>query len=164
MLVFSQSRGHSGFTSLEVLIVLIIIGIISVMVIGRSDLGLTDLPAQTEVIKSHIRYTQSRSMNADRIWGIHCDDDGQTYWLFVDGDPNNENNRRTLPGEASETVDLSQYKLALTPTTISFDDRGRPCSDADGTDLLTGDLSLTLSAGPGAAATIVITRNTGFVP
>ncbi|BBO66987.1 cleavage protein [Desulfosarcina alkanivorans] len=143
---------------------LIIIGIISVMVIGRGDVGLTDLPAQTEVIKSHIRYTQSRSMNADRTWGIHCDDDGQAYWLFVDGDPDNESHKRKLPGEASETVDLSRYQLALTPTTLSFDDRGRPCSDAEGKELLTGDLILTLSAGAGATTTIVITRNTGFVP
>jgi prepilin-type N-terminal cleavage/methylation domain-containing protein len=42
----------NGFTSLEVLVVLIIVGIISVIIIGRSDIGRTDLMAQTEVIKS----------------------------------------------------------------------------------------------------------------
>ena len=70
---FYHSRDQMGFTPLEVLVVLIIIGIISVMVIGRSDIGQTDLLAQTEVIKSHIRYAQSLSMNSDRIWGINCD-------------------------------------------------------------------------------------------
>ena len=162
MLPFNQSRNQMGFTTLEVLVVLIIIGIISVIIIGRSDIGQTDLLAQTEVIKSHIRYAQSRSVNSDRSWGIRCAGSGQAYWLFVDGDP--ENNKRKLPGEESETVDLTQYKLTLTPTTFSFDDRGRPCSDDNGTIPLVNDLSLTLSAGGGATTTIIITRNTGFIP
>jgi len=164
MLPFNQSRDQMGFTPLEVVVVLIIIGIISVMVIGRSDIGQTDLLAQTEVIKSHIRYAQSLSMNSDRIWGVHCDATGQSYWLFVDGDPDDINNQRKLPGEESHTVDLSQYKLALTTTTLSFDNRGRPCDDNDGTQLLQNDLLLTLSAGGGATTTIRVTRNTGFVP
>jgi len=153
-----------GFTPLEVLVVLIIIGIISMMVIGRSDIGQTDLMAQTEVIKSHIRYAQSLSMDSDRIWGVRCDATGQSYWLFVDGDPDDINNQRKLPGEEGQTVDLSQYGLTLTATTLSFDNRGRPCDDSDGTQTLENDLSLTLSAGGGAATTIRITRNTGFIP
>ena len=151
-----------GFTTLEVLVVLIIIGIISVIIIGRSDIGQTDLLAQTEVIKSHIRYAQSRAMNSDRRWGIRCADSGQSYWLFVDGDP--VNNRRKLPGEESDTVDLTQYKLTLTTTTFSFDNRGRPCSDNNGTIIRATDLSLTLSNDGGATTTIIITRNTGFIP
>jgi len=153
-----------GFTPLEVLVVLIIIGIISMMVIGRSDIGQTDLMAQTEVIKSHIRYAQSLSMDSDRIWGVRCDATGQSYWLFVDGDPDDINNQRKLPGEEGQTVDLSQYGLTLTATTLSFDNRGRPCDDSDGTQTLENDLLLTLSAGGGAATTIRITRNTGFIP
>jgi MSHA pilin protein MshC len=153
-----------GFTPLEVLVVLIIIGIISMMVISRSDIGQTDLMAQTEVIKSHIRYAQSLSMDSDRIWGVRCDATGQSYWLFVDGDPDDINHQRKLPGEEGQTVDLSQYGLTLTATTLSFDNRGRPCDDNDGTQPLENDLSLILSAGGGAATTIRITRNTGFIP
>jgi MSHA pilin protein MshC len=153
-----------GFTPLEVLVVLIIIGIISMIVVGRSDIGQTDLMAQTEVIKSHIRYAQSRSMNSDKIWGIRCDAIGPSYWLFVDGDPDDINHQRKLPGEESYTVDLSQYKLTLTTATLSFDTRGRPCDDDDGTQPLVNDLSLTLSANDGATTTIRITRNTGFIP
>ena len=164
MLPFNQSRDQMGFTPLEVLVVLIIIGIISLMVIGRSDIGQTDLLAQTEVIKSHIRYAQSRSMNSDRIWGIRSDASVQAYWLFVDGDPDNINNQRKLPGGESYTVDLSQYKLTLTTATLSYDNRGRPCDDNDGTQLLGNDLSLTLSAGGGPTTTIRVIRNTGFVP
>lgn len=159
---FYQSRDQMGFTPLEVLVVLIIIGIISVIVIGRSDIGQTDLLAQTEVIKSHIRYAQSRSMSSDRIWGIRCDATGQSYWLFVDGDPINQ--KRDLPGEESDTVDLMQYKLTLTPTTLTFNHRGSPCSDNNGQAFLANNLSLTLSTGGGTTTTILVTRNTGFIP
>ncbi|MBC2713335.1 MAG: prepilin-type N-terminal cleavage/methylation domain-containing protein [Desulfosarcina sp.] len=157
-----ETNRSSGFTPLEVLLVLIIIGIISVIVIGRSTIGQTDLLAQTEVIKSHIRYAQSRAMNSDRSWGIRCDASAQFYWLFVDGDPVNK--KRKLPGEESDTVNLIKYKLTLTPTTLSFDDRGRPCSGNDGTTPRANDLSLILSADSGSTTTITITRNTGFVP
>ncbi len=161
---FYQSRDQMGFTPLEVLVVLIIIGIISVMVIGRSDIGQTDLLAQTEVIKSHIRYAQSLSMNSDRIWGINCDATGQSYWLFVDGDPDNTSNQRKLPGEESKVVDLTPFKLTLSAATLSFDNRGRPCDDNSGTQPIGNDLLLTLSAGGGANTTIRVTRNTGFIP
>jgi Tfp pilus assembly protein FimT len=157
----AEKNRISGFTPLEVLVALVIIGMISVMIIGRSDIGRTDLLAQTEVIKSHIRYTQARSMNSDRIWGIRSDSAGQSYWLFVDGDPDN---KHTLPGEESASVDLMRYKLTLTTTTLSFDNRGRPCDDKDGTQLLENDLFLTLSTGAGAMTTIRVTPNTGFVP
>lgn len=147
---------------MEVVVVLIIIGIVSVMIIGRSDIGQTDLMAQTEVVKSHIRYAQSRSMNANRIWGIHCEDSGKAYWLFVDGDPANQ--KRILPGEESLIVDLMAYQLTMTPTTVTFDGRGRPCSDTDGSILQANNISLLMSSGGGATTTISITRNTGFVP
>lgn len=160
--LFYQSRNEAGFTALEVMVVLIIIGIISVIVIGRSDIGRTDLLAQTEVIKSHIRYCQSRAMNSSIAWGIRTSDSGQAYWLFAEGDPASQ--KRKLPGEESDTVDLVRYGLTLTPTSLSFDDRGRPCSDANGKKPLDADLSLTLSSGAGEATTITVTRNTGFVP
>ena len=160
---FYQSTDQRGFSIVEVLVVLIIIGIVSVIIIGRGNIGRTDLLAQTEVIKSHIRYAQSRAMNSDRIWGIRCDDSGQAYWLFVDG-ASDVDNRRKLPGEESDTVDLGTYNLTLTPTTFSFDERGRPCSGDNGATPLTDDLSLTLSAGGTETTTIAVTRNTGFVP
>ncbi len=157
-----ETNRISGFTPIEVLVVLVIIGIISVMIIGRSDIGQTNLLAQTEVIKSHIRYAQSRAMNSDQTWGIRCDAPGQSYWLFIVDAPTNQ--KRKLPGQASDTVSLSAYGLTLTPTTLSFDDRGRPCSDDKGTMVRGSDLTLTLSTINGENKTITVTRNTGFVP
>jgi MSHA pilin protein MshC len=163
MMLFFQSQDQKGFSIVEVLVVLIIIGIVSMIIISRSNIDRTDLLAQTEVVKSHIRYAQSRAMNSDRVWGIRCDDSGQAYWLFIDG-ASDASNRRILPGEEADTVDLGIYNLTLTPTTLSFDDRGRPCSGDNGATPLVDDLSLTLSAGGAETTTTVVTRNTGFIP
>lgn len=162
MVSLEERKRINGFTTIEVLVVLIIIGIISVIIIGRSDIGQPNLLARSEVIKSHIRYAQARAMNSSSSWGIQCNDSGQAYWLFVDGQPIDK--KRILPGEESDTVDLHIDTLGLTPGTLSFDDRGRPCSDANGQTLRENDLSLTLSADGGATTTITITRNTGFIP
>jgi MSHA pilin protein MshC len=149
----------AGATLLELMTVLFIIGIITAVVIGRSDMGNAELLAQAEAIKAHIRYAQTRSMDSNRRWGIRVADTGQTYWMFVDA----EANRRILPGEASDTVDLADNGLTLTPARLSFNDRGQPCSDDSGTLLLTSHLDLSLSAGADST-TIRIVRNTGFIP
>ena len=159
---FDQSRDRAGFTTVEILIVLIVIGIVSAVVIGRGDIGQPELLARTEAIKAHIRYAQSRSMNSNRPWGIHVDATGNSYALFVDG---NIANRRILPGQEADRVDLTAVRLSLAPgnTSVSFDDRGRPLAN-DGSTIRTNDLHLTVMAGGGDTTAIRITRNTGFVP
>ncbi len=152
-------RNSTGVTLLEVLTVLLLIGIITVVVISRGDMGTADLLAQAEAIKAHIRYAQSRSMDSSRRWGVRVAASGQAYWMFVD----DETNRRILPGETTDTVDLIDNGLTLTPTRLSFNDRGQPCSDDKGAVLLTSHLDLVLSAGA-HATTIRIVRNTGFIP
>jgi MSHA pilin protein MshC len=155
----TERAPSSGATLLELITVLLIVGIIGAVVIGRGDMGNADLLAQAEVIKAHIRYAQSRSLDSTRRWGIQVAESGQAYWLFVDG----QANRRNLPGEASDTVDLADNGLTLSAMRVSFNDHGQPCSDDSGTVLLADDLDLVLSAG-GESATIRITRNTGFIP
>ncbi|BBO80069.1 hypothetical protein DSCO28_06350 [Desulfosarcina ovata subsp. sediminis] len=157
---FRQLRNHAGVSALEVMVVLIIIGIISVLLIGRSRMGEANLYSQTEVIKSHIRYAQARSMDTDIRWGIRCDDSGKQYWLFSGDDPTAKKHK--LPGEESDTVDISQYGLTLTPTTLSFDDKGCPYVNIGSA--LQNDLQLTLTSDGGASTMITITANTGFVP
>lgn len=162
MLTDHHSWDQAGFTILEILVVMIVIGIVSAVVVSRSDVGQPKLLARTEAIKAHIRYAQSRSMNSSRPWGIHVNATGQAYALFVDG---NVTNRRLLPGEDSDWVDLSALGLNLAPanTTVSFDDRGRPL-DSDGTTVRTNDINLAVTAVGGDTTAIRITRNTGFVP
>ena len=158
-------KHKNGFTFIELLMVMVIIAIISAIVFSRFMFGDTDLIAQTEVIKTHIRYAQSQAMNSDAVWGIKCD--GNSYWLFKNGDPDD---KVRLPGEASDNIDLSEDKglSSMESFTLSFDDWGRPHTDAaatDGQELASADpeSQITVTA-RGGAKTITITPNTGFIP
>jgi MSHA pilin protein MshC len=154
---------NQGFSMLEIVAVLIIMGIIAAIAMSRLVDDSNELIAQTEVVKSHLRYAQSRAMNSDVIWGI-CSD-GPSYWLFRDG---GTVNKVTLPGEDVDTVDLSAKGISLEAFALSFDSWGVPHTDApasDGQELAAGDpeSELTVSAG-GETRSISITPNTGFIP
>lgn len=149
-------KKNSGFTLLEVIAVLIIMGIITAFVIGRMSLTSTDVITRTEVIKSHLRYAQSRAMNSSMVWGINFNNN--SYWLFNNG---NTNNRITLPGEDSNTITMSSGMSAGTGI-VSFDSWGKPYTDAGAQTLQASDRTITISKG-GDSRSVIITKNTGFV-
>ena len=134
---------------IEVIAVLIIISIVGVIVATRLWNTGAELVAQTDVIKTHLRYAQSRAMSSNVIWGIVFN--GNTYALFQNG---NTSDTVLLPGETSKTLNLPPG-VSITGVVVSFDSWGRPYNDAAGT-----------SAHPGGAITglsIIITKNTGFI-
>jgi len=163
-MIHGRIKNNNGFTFIELLTVMMIIAIISAIIFSRFMFGDTELIAQTEVIKTHIRYAQSQAMNSDVVWGIKCD--GNTYWLFRNGDPVD---KVRLPGEASDTNSLAEKGLSsMEAFTLSFDDWGTPHTDAaatDGQELVSADseAQITVTAG-GDTKIIIITPNTGFIP
>ena len=161
-------KNAKGFTLIEAIAVLIVLGILTAVVISRitSTAGV-NLKAQTEVLKSHIRYAQFRAMNMESAtagcyasFGISIS--GNSYFLFKDCAVAD---KVILPGSSSTTVSLPNVTLNPSSAIISFDDWGRPCSgpcDLLGTTLAAG--SITLSSAGAPDETITITNNTGFVP
>jgi len=147
-----QSVGKGGFTMIEIIAVLVILGILSAVVAvkmsGTSDY---DLASQVEVVKNHLRYAQIRAMNTDTNWGINFTSPEQ-YNLFevVGSTPT----ARLLPGEDNATVILTnKSKLTITPPTggsVTFDSYGSP-----------GAETITIETTGG---TITVTQNTGFIP
>jgi MSHA pilin protein MshC len=162
MLIFTNK--NEGFTFIEIITVIFLIAVIGAITFSRLMFTNTDLIAQTEVIKTQLRYAQSKSMNSDVTWGIKCD--GSSYWLYRNGDTND---KVLLPGENSDTVNLAGKGVdSMEIFTLSFDDRGIPYTDAaaaDGQELTTSDAEslITLSSG-GVNRTITLTPNTGFIP
>jgi len=152
----------AGFTLVEMIMVLLILSIVGAVVVSRvvSSSEYT-LESRTQILKSHLRYAQGRSMNSSVVWGISFPG-GSSYSLFRNGNPADV---VALPGEGAAVLSLpSGMSVADSAGTgiISFDGWGSPCTDAGGA-VPQGARTLTVSY-DGKSRTIVVTPNTGFIP
>jgi MSHA pilin protein MshC len=161
---------NAGFTIIEIVVVLIVIGIVSGFAVGRAVFTEPDLEVQSEVFKAHLRHAQSWAMSSNQFWGIQTDAAGSTYSLFK-YDPTSGVTLMKLPGQSSTTIDLGAMGLSIAggdTGKFSFDSRGIPyyadvASSPPGAPQTASDISITLNGGSGSA-TITITKNTGFIP
>jgi MSHA pilin protein MshC len=166
-------RNSSGFTMLEIIVVLILMGIIAAYVMGRS-LGTDDLDltSQTDKIRGHIRYAQAEALKrSDKVWGIKFES-GQ-YWLFRGTTPDNAGDQVKLPGvdyaDGSSKVSLpTGVSLTATIPTLFFNRIGKPYSayadydDDTKNTALASAATVTVTSG-GQSRTISITPETGLV-
>lgn len=157
-------NNNSGFTALELIVVLVMISIVSIAILTRLYDRENDAIAQSEAFKTYLRYAQAKAMNSNIIWGIHSD--GSSYWLFKNG---NTGIKVAFPGENSDTITVSGRSIdSMESFTLSFDDRGTPFTDAaatSGQELESADPESEISVTAGEfTKTVTITPNTGFVP
>ena len=148
---------RSGFTLLEVILVLLLISIFATIAVLRQPSTDVTLKAQANALKSHIHYAQMRAMNTDTIWGVGYT--SNSFWLFKEA----YDNQHLLPGEGQLSVDLDAKGITLNANgsnRLSFDTWGR--SYSDDTLLLSEPLSIQLSK-DGQSETLIITPDTGFV-
>lgn len=147
-----RCRNSNGFTMIELVAVLVILGIIAAVVAVRMTGTIDyDLVSQVEVVKAHLRLAQSRAMTTGSPWGItFTGPTPTTYFLFQATAPATP---VLLPGEDNTTVNLTTKKSALTisplPLTITFDAYGSPG---------TVDISVTTNGG-----NFIVRKNTGFI-
>lgn len=130
-----------GFTLIEILAVLLLIGVVSAILIAGGLGNNADDQAAADVLKTHLRYAQGRAMNGDVAWGIQFN--GGNYTLVKDPSGNAET--VILPGESQVNIALPASVMG----TVSFDSWGKP----------TGLSSINLGS-----LTITITPDTGFIP
>jgi prepilin-type N-terminal cleavage/methylation domain-containing protein len=142
---------NRGFTLIEIISVLLILGVISYFVATR--LFIDDVPtsrAGMELVKSHLRYAQSRTMNTEMDWGITFEN-ASVYFLFRGDNPSVP---VRLPGDESSNskMTLSSVTVTSAPQTVRFlnADFGSPGSTS---------IIITTTAG-----NITVTKNTGFIP
>ena len=172
----------NGFTLLEVMAVMILMGIIGVIVVSSRTDSRANLVGRTEAVKSHLRYAQSRAMSTDdRVWGIIFSQTNSRYWLYWCGIPPTclwNENRIPLPGtdpDPQNRVRLQDVGIAIgsisegsgARITIAFDQRGRPFWGEDNQILQnppTTPLLITLQDAAGHTESITLTPETGFIP
>jgi len=170
-----------GFTMIEMVAVLIVMAIVGVLVVSRYTMGSEQLIAETDALKSSLRYAQIQSMkdetDTDTVkWGIHLSSDGGSYILYknnvpaIDGSSNPILIPVKLPDAAKDPPPVNRHCLqegvqikSGQNTTINFDKWGRPV-DASGTPLTADIENVILSQRGNDADPIIVTRNTGYIP
>lgn len=159
-MVLKRLRNHSGFSFFEILVVMALIGVLAVIAIVRHTFNDPTLLTQTQVLKAHIRYAQTRSMNTDTIWGINYKvaADQKSYWLYKRPDTEV---KIVLPGETQDQVRLDPLGIDISQGsfTLEFNSWGSPSSSLTGS----GTLLLTLTKSD-MSEQLIVTQNTGFIP
>ena len=147
-----------GFTLLEVIAVLIVMGVLTAIAVSRVTADVYTLKSGTEVIKSHLRYAQGKAMNSDSAWGINFSS-ASTYSLFKAG---STADTVLLIGQDSVVVTLPSG-MTVTTGVVAFDEWGKPSTGAGATSPATADIVLSVSY-RGDSESITVTRNTGYIP
>ena len=140
-------RGKGGFTLVETIAVIVVLGITAVVAVGMilSQASFA-LYSEVDILKSHLRFVQYRALSDDTSWSVTFE--GNSYTVLRDGVtwPHN------LPNEDSSTHELPSGH-SVSGSTVTFDEWGSPGNS---------DVSVTLSGG-GGSRTVRITKNTGFI-
>lgn len=146
-------KNPQGFTIIEIIALLMIIGVLSAVAISRvSATDTYSLTSEVETLKAHLRFAQARALSDDVSWGISLTTN--SYTLLKNGATAPYN----LPNENSATHTL-QNGASITSGTVSiaFDKWGRPI-DSLGNPVTT-NIPITISG----SHTITVTKNTGFI-
>ena len=137
-----------GFTFLEIIAVIIIVGIIGAIAVSRiSSTDTYIIKGELDKVTSHLRYAQGRAIRTNSTWGISFND-ASTYWLFQTVGTSSV--QQTFAGENANQVALSKLSITSAPQTITFDRFGSPGA---------ADITVTTSGG-----NIAVASNTGFTP
>lgn len=167
-------KTQDGFTILEIIAVLVILGILVTVAVSRSGNYTAQVYTGADVLKNHLRYAQTMAMNynpnaGETIWGIKSD--GTSYWLFQGVATENS---LLLPDDTQyvtgdRRVDLTAKKIRFNAGfTVYFDNFGIPYSaytNSTTNTPLADDLIIVVTPLSGSSSkSVTITPLTGFIP
>ena len=162
---------RNGFTLLEVVAILVILGIITALAISQLSSSQNNLIAATDTLTSHLRLAQARAMNTSAatvsVWGVNFTSPTQ-YYLFYCAAASScttpANNKVAFPGAGS--VDITPtggVQVTNGALVLAFDRFGTPYTNATLTTILAAQLTITLKDKNNNTRTINITPQTGMI-
>ena len=164
---------ENGFTIIEVIAILIIVGILSVVAVSRISSNEYNIIAATDTLTSHLRLAQARAMNTSdtsSVVGVCFTSTTQYYLFYCAAAGANCNtvatNQSAFPGAGSIIMDITGTGVTVTNgngVILAFNRFGTPFTNAALTTILAGNLVLNLQDGSGRTRTINITPQTGMI-
>jgi prepilin-type N-terminal cleavage/methylation domain-containing protein len=156
-----RTSSHSGFTLVELVAVILILGVLAFSVVPRFlDKGSIDASAMAEQLANDIRYTQSLGMTSGQRNRINLTP--TTYQITTSaGAPVAHPATGSTAAISLGNVSLSGYNPPLTNSYIAFDGKGIPYTDVSGI-VLAAPATITLNSA-GNTRQIVVSPTTGRV-
>ena len=153
----------AGFTLIEIIAVLLLIGILAVAAVNRNTVQGAQAIAEADALRSALRYAQARAMADIYTWGVTRS--SGAYQLVSD---NPDIASPVLPGQGSGTRTMPSGVVLSGASTILFDARGRPVS---GNIAAVGGTAAPVAANQTISVTessktetITVTPYTGYIP
>jgi len=147
-----------GFTLIEVITVLLIIGILSAVIFSRGTTLNDDAAARASELRAQLRYLQLMAMKNGSTYLVLQSQSGG-YWAYNSA---NSTKRLPLPGESATTVSLADKDMTMDDFIISFDRFGIPYSGNPQVKLA-ANATIQMSV-DGQNATLIVVPETGFIP
>ena len=175
-------KTQDGFTLIEIISVLVILGILVVVAVSRMSNFDVAVYTGRDALKAHLRYAQTMAMNKDpntgteTIMGIKYDAGANQYWLFKG---TNTSDILLLPDDSKyvtgdRKIDLTAKKITIIfsngVNTIYFDNHGIPYtaytnSTPTGNTPLANPLTINVTSLSGSSSkSLTIMPQTGFIP
>lgn len=123
----ARTAGRSGFSLMEIVVVLLLLGIVSAVAISKYSTSNISAATEADLFKASLRYAQQRAMGDISTWGITVAGNGLSYSLFT----NNPDLKTSpvLPGVGANTRNLSTGVTVSVSDAVGqdiiFDYRGR---------------------------------------
>ncbi|HML55605.1 MAG TPA: type II secretion system protein [Solidesulfovibrio magneticus] len=152
-----------GFTIIEVVAVLVLLGIMAIAVVNRTGTQGVQAMAEADALRSALRYAQSRAMGDVYTWGISFT--ASSYQLVSD---NPDTANAVLPGQGTNTRAMPANVALSGANFILFDSRGQPVSGNITTPggsaaVVTGTQTISVTESS-KVESVSVTPYTGFIP